>query len=174
MKKIEDLPEIWRESARAEWCDYNEHLNVAYYILIFDHATDAFYDSVGLDEAYRKATGCSTFAVEAHTNYLAELRAGDEVFCTTQLLGCDAKRMHYFHRMYHAERRYLAATTELMGVHVDLRVRRVAPMGGELRTAFERLLEDHRRYPRPEQQGRVIGIPGAQGGSSRPASDGEA
>ncbi len=153
-----DLPEIWRERVRSEWCDYNEHLNMAYYILIFDHATDAFYESVGLDEAYRRASNCSTFSVESHTNYLAEVRDGDEVFCTTQLLDYDAKRFHYFHRMYHAGQGYLAATTELMGVHVDMTARRVVPMSAELQAAFGNVLDVHSRLPAPEQKGRVIGI----------------
>lgn len=153
-----DLPVLWRERVRPEWCDYNEHLNLAYYVLIFDHATDAFHDSVGLDAAYRAAANCTTFAVESHTCYLAELRAGDEVCCTTQLLDCDEKRFHYFHRMHHAARGFLSATTELMGVHVDLSTRRVAPMATALGESFERLLARHRRLPRPEQQGRVLGV----------------
>ena len=153
------LPEIWRERVRGEWCDYNDHLNMAYYVLIFDHGTDAFFDSVGLDAAYRKANDCSTFAVETHVNYLAEVRNGDEVICTTQLLDFDEKRIHFFHRMYHAERGFLAATNEAMGVHVDMRVRKVAPMKAELQAALNALRASHRALPRPEQQGRVIGIP---------------
>ncbi len=158
MKIEPDLPVLWRERVLNEWCDYNNHLNVAYYVLIFDHATDAFYDSVGLDEAYRTQTNCSTFAVEAHVNYLAEVHADDEVFCTTQLLDCDEKRFHYFHRMYHAEQGFLSATTELMGVHVNMERRRVAPMGSGLHASFAQLLEEHKRFPKPEQSGRVIGI----------------
>lgn len=154
-----DLPEIWRERVRTEWCDYNNHLNMAYYILIFDHATDAFYDSVGLDKAYRDARNCSTFTVESHTNYLAEVRNGEEVFCTTQLLGFDEKRFHYFHRMYHAEEGYLSATTELMGVHVDMTTRRVAPMQRDLCDAFAEVMDRHRDLPPPPQKGRVIGVP---------------
>ena len=52
-----DLPEIWRERVRSEWCDYNNHLNMAYYVLIFDHATDVFHDRLGLDKAYRVEIG---------------------------------------------------------------------------------------------------------------------
>ena len=75
-----DLPEIWRERVRSKWCDYNNHLNMAYYVLIFDHATDVFHDRLGMDKAYRVETDCSTFAVEIHTTYLAEVHDGDEVW----------------------------------------------------------------------------------------------
>ena len=114
------LPVIWQETVRSEWCDYNGHLNMAYYVLIFDHATDVFHDSLGLDKPYRVETNCSTFAVETHTSYVAEVLEGDEVSVKTQLLDYDEKRLHYFHRMYHAEKGFLSATTEVMTVHVDL------------------------------------------------------
>lgn len=158
MENASELPAIWREAVRDEWCDYNDHLNVAYYILIFDHATDAFYDSIGLDAAYRAASDCSTFAVEMHTNYLAEVGNGDETCCTTQLLDFDEKRIHYFHRMYHAADGYLSATTEVMAVHVDMTQRRVAPMPEPLLANLRALRGAHAALPRPEQQGRTIGI----------------
>ena len=152
------LPDIWRERVAPEWCDYNNHMNLAYYVLIFDHATDAFYNSLGLDDAYRASTECSTFAVESHTNYIAEVHEGDEVYCTAQLLDYDEKRLHYFHCMYHAEKGFLSATTELMAVHVDMKVRRVAPMGKAVLRAAEEMFGTHRDLPRPAQAGRSIGI----------------
>ena len=152
------LPVIWRESVRSEWCDYNGHLNMAYYVLIFDHATDVFHDSLGLDKPYRVETGCSTFAVETHTSYLAEVLDGDEVSVRTQLLDHDEKRLHYFHRMYHAEKGFLSATTEVMTVNVDLGVRKVVPMPEAIRQKAAERLALHRDVPAPDQQGRVIGI----------------
>jgi acyl-CoA thioester hydrolase len=154
----EGPPIIWRETVREEWTDYNGHMNLAYYVLIFDHATDALYDSLGIGRAYRDRTNCSTFAVESHVTYENELRAGAAVTCRTQLLGFDDKRIHYFHAMHHADEGFLAATTELLAVHVDLSVRRVAPMPEEIRVRLAELQERHRAWPRPKQVGRVIGI----------------
>lgn len=151
-------PETWRETVREEWTDYNGHMNLAYYVLIFDHATDAFYDAVGLGEDYKNRTNGSTFAVESHVTYDAELMAGDEVYCTTQLLDFDEKRIHYFHAMYHANKGYLASTTELLALHVDMNSRRVAPMPAEIMDKLAAVLEQHRGLPRPKQAGRVIGI----------------
>ena len=67
MTVSDGLPEIWREAVRPDWCDYNNHLNMSYYILIFDHGTDRFHAELGLDKDYRLSAGCSTFAVETHT-----------------------------------------------------------------------------------------------------------
>lgn len=153
-----ELPAIWRETVRGEWCDYNGHLNMAYYVLIFDHATDAFHDSLGIDKPYRLDTNCSTFAVEIHTTYLAEILEGDEVSVSTQLLDHDEKRLHYFHSMYHAEKGFLSATNEIMTVHVDLGVRKVVPMSDAIRQLATDMFAVHRGLPAPEQQGHTIGI----------------
>ena len=160
MTEKDSLPEIWRETVRPEWCDYNNHLNMSFYILIFDHGTDVFHASLGLDKSYRTEANCSTFAVETHTSYLAELHQGDEVYITTQLLDLDQKRLHYFHRMYHAQRRFLSATIEVMTVHVDLAERKVIPMADDIRAKALALFEDHRALPRPDQVGRRMGIRG--------------
>ena len=143
---------------RPEWCDYNQHLNMSYYVLIFDHATDVFHANLGLDKEYRLSAGCSTFAVETHTTYLAEVHEGEEVYMTTQLLDHDEKRLHYFHRMYHAEKGFLSATTEIMTVHVDLNARKVVPMMSDIQQKTATLFESHQAMPKPEQAGRIIGI----------------
>ena len=158
MTDRDGLPEIWREAVRAEWCDYNNHLNMSYYVLIFDHGTDVFHASLGLDKEYRLTAGCSTFAVETHTNYLTEVLEGDEVCITTQLLDFDEKRLQYFHRMYHAEKGFLSATTEIMTVHVDLEARKVVPMADHIHARAAGLFEMHRALPRPDRAGRRIGI----------------
>ena len=131
---------------------------MSYYVLIFDHATDVFHANLGLDKEYRVSSRCSTFAVETHTTYLAEVHEGQEVYITTQLLDHDEKRLHYFHKMYHAEHGFLSATTEIMTVHVDLSARKVVPMTHEIQQKTAALFESHQIMPKPEQAGRVIGI----------------
>ncbi len=146
------------ETVRSEWIDYNGHMNVAYYMLAFDHATDAFYDHVGLGLDYRDRTNCSTFTLEAHITYERELREGAPLRFETLLLDFDSKRIHYFHRMFHGEDGYLAATNELIAIHVDLSARRATPMPDGIRASLDRLLAVHGRLPRPPQVGRIIGI----------------
>jgi acyl-CoA thioester hydrolase len=111
-----------------------------------------------MDKAYRVETDCSTFAVEIHTTYLAEVHDGDEVYVTTQLLDHDEKRLHYFHRMYHAEKGFLSATNEIMTVHVDLGARKVVPMHAGIRERAGAMFEVHQELPAPDQQAHTIGI----------------
>ena len=148
----------WRERVLPEWLDYNGHMNVAYFVLIFDHGTDAFYPLVGLGKPYRERTGKSTFAVETHVTYSRELSVNEEVRVTTQLLGFDTKRIHYFHTMWHADKGYQMATLEQLALHVDLTSRKVEPMPPESLELLKRMWETHRELARPKEMGSVMGI----------------
>ena len=152
--------ELHRETVRPEWIDYNGHMNVAYYVLAFDHATDAFFDHVGLDEAYRDATGNSTFAVDGRVSYQQEVGEGAPLRFETQLLGYDDKRLHFFHRMFHAEDGFLAATIEWVGLHIDMSQRRVSPMPEPILARLAEVLEAHRALPVPPEVGRPLRRPG--------------
>ena len=146
------------DRVRPEWTDYNRHMNVAYYFVIFDNATDLFYDNLGLDRAYRERSNCSTFTLEGHITYDRELLEGDPVRVVSRLLDFDAKRLHYFHEMYHAEQGYLAATNELLGIHIDMAVRRSAPMPESMLERLAAVKQAHATLPVPPQVGRRIGI----------------
>ena len=156
----------YRDVVRPEWIDHNRHMNVGYYLVVFDFATDEFFRWIGLDDAYRREKDVTTFCLEAHVTYHQEVREGDPLRFTTQLLGHDAKRIHYIHQMYHAKDGYLAATNELMSLHVSQATRRSAPMGVEILERLARIQEAHDALPRPPQVGRTIGLarPARQGG----------
>lgn len=112
---------------KPEWIDANDHMNVAYYVLAFDLGVDALWEELGITSEYIEKSAGSTFAVESHVTYRQELLEGDPYFVTAQILAYDAKRIHQFQRLYHAEKKFLAATGEWMNLHVDLDNRRVSP-----------------------------------------------
>jgi acyl-CoA thioester hydrolase len=114
------------EPVREEWIDYNGHLSEPYYVLVFGMATDALYDHLGMDAAYRDDSGCSVFTVESHIRYLREVRLGSELAISTQVLGSDAKRIHFCHEMAVAGE--VVATTELMVLHFDQKAGVTSPM----------------------------------------------
>ena len=92
----------YRDTVRPEWIDHNEHMNMGYYLVVFDFATDAFLDYVGLDRAHRRAANITTFSLEAHITYQREVAVNDPLRFTTRLIDFDAKRIHYIHEMFHA------------------------------------------------------------------------
>ena len=148
----------YRDVVRPEWIDHNGHMNVGYYLVVFDFATDAFMAWVGLDPAHRKAAHVTTFCLEAHVTYHREVRSGDPLRFTTVLLGHDAKRLHFIHAMYHATEGFLASTNELMSLHVSRATRRAAPMADFVLARLAAIQAAHDRLPRPPQAGRRIGL----------------
>ena len=141
-----------------EWIDFNGHMNVAYYVVAFDHGVDGLANHLDIGPEGIDRRGTSTFTLEMHINYLKELNLGDPLRLTCQLLDFDAKRIHYFFHMYHAHEGYLAATCEQMLLHVDLAERRSCPFPNNVQQALTELMALHRALPRPEQAGRAIGI----------------
>lgn len=152
-------PIIHHEPVITEWVDYNGHMNVAYYVLAFDHATDAFLESIGMDSELREKTGSSVFVAEAHVTYEDEVMENEIVEVSTQVVGIDEKRLHLFHRMYRRSDGALAATNELMILQVNLNTRRVGPFPDSVMLQLRDISAQHAELPRPEQLGRVMGIP---------------
>src|ERR1700726_2416889 len=141
--------------------DYNRHLNMAFYNWLFDRAVDEVYELLGLGLAYVEVSRHSTFTAEVHVRYLRELHSGDPVRVTFQLLGYDAKRLHYFEELHHAEEHWLSATSENMALHVDMEARKTAPFRPPVSARLERMKAAHATLPIPESAGRRIAMPGA-------------
>lgn len=159
--KIADIPipfETDHVIVRPEWVDYNGHMNVGYYPVAFDLGFDIVYNFLGVGGDDIKRTGVSTFVVETHFTYQQELREGDRLRITTQLLGCDAKRLHFFQYMHHAGDGFLAATGEWLILCVDLKLRKVIAMPETLRALVERVASAHKILPRPPELGRSVSI----------------
>jgi acyl-CoA thioester hydrolase len=148
----------YRTAVPADWIDYNGHMNVAYYVLAFDRGTDGLLDHLGLGARYRAATNRSIYVLEAHVTYEREVKEGDPIAVTTQLVDADEKRLHVFHRMVHEREGYLAATNELLALHVDLAGPRAAPIPAAAQSVLAELLAKHRGLAPPPQLGRRIGI----------------
>ena len=149
---------LYHGRVRPEWIDYNGHMNVAYYVLAFDHATDALLDHIGLDAATRAREQGSVFTLELHVSYLRELMEDDPIRAEVRLLDHDEKRIHYFQELYHDGRDTLAATCEQILLYVDMDTRRSGTLPQTIRDTLAALQRRHQALPRPPQVGSVIGI----------------
>lgn len=106
----------WRERVRDDWIDYNGHLNEAYYVLVFGHATDELMEHIGLGDAYRETSDSSLYTVEAHVRYLAEVPGGVELEVRSSVIGATDKLLRLWHEMWLDDE--LRATEEVLGLHV--------------------------------------------------------
>jgi acyl-CoA thioester hydrolase len=143
-----------------QWIDFNGHLNMAYYTVLFDRAVDEIYELIGLGPAYLKQHGHSTMVAEMHVRYLRELHEGDAVRVSVQLLDYDAKRVQLFEQLLHATENWVSATCETMTLHVDMAAKKVAPFPDSITQALERMKTAHAVLPLPEGAGRSVAMPG--------------
>ena len=141
-----------------EWIDYNGHMNVGYYNVAFDKATDGLFDHLDMGIDYVKRENKSFFTLQTNVHYLGEVLEGTRLRYTVQLLDHDDKRVHAYFEMFNADEGYLSAISEQMMVHVDLETRRSAAMPPDLLARVETLFEAHRRLPRPERAGQGMAI----------------
>ncbi|WP_213878515.1 thioesterase family protein [Pseudomonas sp. dw_358] len=142
-----------------EWVDYNGHLRDAFYLLIFSYATDAFMDRIGLASDDRASSGTSLFTLEAHINYLHEVKRGAEVEVHTQVIGHDHKRVHLYHSLHHAGGGEAMAASEQMLLHVDLAGPKSAPFGADSLRRMQAFAQQQGELAAPQCLGRIIGLP---------------
>ena len=147
------------QKVESQWTDYNGHLNMAYYAVLFDRAAEEMFEGFGTGADYVKRTNCTTFTLETHTTYANELKQGEDVRVETQIIGADQKRVHYVQQMFRGETSYLACVLEVMISHVDMNVHRTSAFPEEVQRNINVMAEAHKSLPLPPQVGHVIGLP---------------
>ena len=120
------------EKIIPDWTDYNGHMNLAFYIHLFDQGWDVLLDRFQMGGDSAKNEKRTTFAVESHTTYDKELKVGDEVDIKLLFIDRDKKRIVYKLEMIHKQEQYLASTTEVCSLYVDLSERKVIEFESEL------------------------------------------
>ncbi|MGD9998770.1 MAG: carnitine 3-dehydrogenase [Ilumatobacteraceae bacterium] len=149
---------VHERTVPTEWVDYNGHTNDSRYMQLSSEGGDRFLNFIGMDSAYLES-GRSFFTVESHINYLAQTRAGDQLYVTVQLISHDAKRMRLFTSMHRADDDSLVATAEHMMLHVDTKLDKAAPMDPVILATLDEIVAHHSKLPTPLNAGRAIGQP---------------
>lgn len=141
------------------WIDYNGHLNMAYYHVLFDRAIDLAFAGHGFDADYRSRTGATWFTVEAHVRYLAEVPPDALVTVAIRLAGHDAKRILLFEELRDAASGMLHASCEQLLLHVDSAARKVTPFGPDARARLAAWAAAETGLPPIHGLGRRIALP---------------
>ena len=140
------------------WIDYNGHMNMAYYNVLFDRAVDEAIVIAGLGPDYIATRHLSYMTAEAHVCYLREVFLDTPVKVATRFLDVDDKRLHLYSELVHAEEGWVSATSEQMYLHVDMAARKTARWPDDVREKLDGLKAASDRLPKPERAGRRIGI----------------
>ena len=153
----EDGPlRLLRARVLPEWVDYNGHMHESRYLQLFGDASDALFARLGIDAAYLELVG-SYFTAETHLRHLREATADQPLSVTTQVLGCDEKRLHLFHRLVRdGEDDRPLATAEQMQLHVDASTGRAGPARPDVLARVSDLASAHAQLGRPDGAGRSI------------------
>ena len=139
-----------------DWLDYNDHMNVAYYVMAFDLGIDAFKEAIGITLDTIRDERRSTVALESHISYHQEATLGDELRIETRIVDFDGKRVHYYQEMFRGEE--LLAIQETLSISFDTAARRSCEFEPEAKQHYQTMLERQAQLPRPEAIGRSIGI----------------
>ena len=127
-----------------EWTDYNGHMNLAFYILVFDKGAEKILSKFKMGEQSAKTTKKSTMAVESHTTYNNEVIENEEVDVHLSYFDHDKKRIHYKLEMYEKSKNILSATTEVLSLYIDLNVRKVAEFENEKLAIMDQFIEENK------------------------------
>jgi len=127
-----------------EWTDYNNHMNLSYYILVFDMGAEIFLSKFKMGEHSAKTTKKSTMVVETHTTYNKEVKEDDEVNVMLTYLDHDSKRLHYKLEMYDKDKNNLSATTEVLALYIDLNIRKVSDFEKEKIQIIDKFIKENK------------------------------
>ncbi len=134
---------------KSEWTDYNGHMNLAFYIHLFDSAWEVLLQKFNIGEDAAKIEKRTTFAVESHTTYDMEVKVGDEVDINLLFIDFDKKRIVYKLEMTHKSEKYLAATTEVCSLYVDLNSRKVTEFEESKSSLIKNFIEGNKNNFKP-------------------------
>ncbi|MGS1093633.1 thioesterase family protein [Aquamicrobium terrae] len=140
-----------------DWIDYNGHMNMAYYNVLFDRGADEVLNLLGIGAAYARERNLTIYTAEVHVCYVQELHQDDKVAVSFHLLDSDEKRLRAYQEIRHVDG-WLAATSESLSLHVDMSGPKVAAFPEDVAANIEAMRAAHSRLPMPERAGRAIGI----------------
>ena len=126
-----------------EWTDYNNHMNLSYYILLFDMGAEQMLSKFHMGEHSAKTTKMSTMVVETYTTYNNEVKEGEEVEINLSYFDHDKKRLHYKLEMYEKNKKTLLATTELLALYIDLNLRKVSEFENEKVKIMDQFIKEN-------------------------------
>lgn len=140
-----------------DWIDYNGHLNMAYYNVLFDRCSDDAFEMLGMGPNYAENRKFTTYTAEIHVCYVRELHLGHETVCSFHLVDHDEKRLHVFKELRHVDG-WLAATSENLYLHIDMSGPNVAPFPDDIMKNVTAMREAHTPLAKPDRLNRSIAI----------------
>lgn len=143
VEQVRQLDKSYTRTIPEDFRDENGHMNVQYYVHLFEGGVWHLLQHIGMDEAFMREHNYGNFALEQHLRYFAEIHIGDEISVYVRVVGLSAKRQHLIGFLVNDTRDQLSATVEVIGMNIDMSQRRGAPFPPSAKAKFDALLADH-------------------------------
>jgi len=161
LDQLASLPAVYRALIPPAYEDSNGHMNMRWYLAVYDEAGDAMYPMLGLTPDYFASSGMGGFDLEHHLWYPAEVRIGDTVVIRARFIARSAKLMHYMLFMVNETRGMLSSLFECVHAHADLTVRRTAPFPAQVAATIDAYIAAHRALTWPAPVSGAMGVTAA-------------
>ena len=135
---------IANQIIKKEWTDYNNHMNMAYYVMVFDQIWENMLEKFTMGENSAKTNKRSTMVVETHTTYTNEVKQGEEVEINVTFFDHDKKRLHFKLEMIETSSKKLSATLESLSLYIDLDKRKVTEFEDQKVKLMDRFIEENK------------------------------
>ena len=145
-------------SVLPEYIDANGHMNVGYYGVIFDRASDLPCRHLGIGWDMIERLNLSIFTLETHLTFQHEIMEGQPLSLGFRLLDFDAKRVHMFMTMHHRTEGWHAATYESINMCINMKTRRAGSWPADVMARLAAVHAEHGKLPVPAEVGRTVGI----------------
>ena len=129
---------------KKEWVDYNNHMNMAYYVLVFDQALEVALEKFKMGESAAKDLNRSTMVVETNTKYLSEVKQGEKIDIHMTYFDHDKKRLHIKMEMIEKSKKKISATIEWISLYIDLDKRKVTEFEDEKLEIMNKFIKDNK------------------------------
>ncbi len=143
LDQLNQLPIVHRQTIPESYLDVMGHMNIRWYVAIYDDAAWNFFESLGMTHEHYLQSNNGMFALQQFISYLAEVHVGETVSVRTRILGRSAKRIHFMHFMVNETTGVLASTMEVLGSHADTQLRRTSPFPDDIAQVIDGVLASH-------------------------------
>ncbi len=158
LDQLASLPAVHRAVIPPAFEDRNRHMNIRWYLALYDEAGDAMYPMLGLTAEYFAESGAGGFDLEQHLWYSSEVRIGETVVIRARILARNSKLLHYMMFMVNETRGVLSSLFECVHAHADLRARRTSSFPPQVAAQIDGLIAIHRALPWPAPVSGFMGI----------------
>ncbi len=142
---IRELPVLMSQVVSKKWEDQNGHINVGYYMALYNDSGWPMVDLIGIDESYFTERKMGLVDFDNHLRYFSELHVGERVTTYGRFTAHDKKRIQGMMYVVNDDKNQLACSIEFMSICFDLEKRRSALIPDDIFVRLAAVTSQHQQ-----------------------------